>query len=252
MKYLTHCALALSAFAALSLLGPGGAARAGSVLLSRESSISASGGDGAALYDLHDGSDDFDGFSDTIDTLEAGMGGPRVSANQNSRPSVGQDGTFAGAYAEGSATVAGEPDASAAAVSAFDLTFEVIGEPSLVSVGGSVGAVGNATTSLSLSNQETGEILLAQELIASPDGDGRSIEHSKWVQPGVYELLVLANVNCAPDESMAYYAVSLRVEPDGDGATAIPLPPAVWSAAATLAAAVGARGWRRLRRRVVG
>jgi hypothetical protein len=249
MKHLTLGVVALSAFAALSLCGPE-AARAGSVLLSRESTIRASGGDGSAEYDLHGASDDFDGFSDTIDTFDAGMGGPRASANQNSRPALGADGAFAGAYAEGSATVEGESEAFAEAASAFDLTFEVTGEPSWVSVGGSVGAFGNATTSVSLCNQVTGEVLLAQELMASPGGDGRSIDHSKMLQPGVYELLITANVNCAPDESMAYYAVNLRLEPGA--ATAIPLPPAAWSAAGTLAAAGFIRGWRRVRHRVAG
>lgn len=250
MKHLTLRALLLAAVAAALLTGPA-AAEAGSVLLTRESTIRAEGNDGSADFALQEGAVDFDGFSDTVDTIDAGVTGPRVSANQNSRPSLDDVGGFAGAYAEGSATVAAQLMDYAEAASAFDLTFEVMGEPSMVSVGGSVGVVGNGTTSVSLSNQVTGEVLLVQELTASPDGEGRAIDHSKMLDPGVYELMVTANVSGAPDEGMAYYTVSLSLgaADNGGGATPVPLPPAVWSAAGMLLAAGAARGWTRFRRR---
>lgn len=240
----------MSTLASLLLLGPG-VAQAGSVLLSRESTIRAAGNDGSADFSLEEGALDFDGFSDTVDTMDAGVTGPHVSANQNSRPSVADDGGFAGAYAEGSASVAAQLMDYAEAASAFDLTFEVTGDPSRVNVAGAVGVVGNGMTSVSLCNQLTGEVLMAQELMASPEGQGQSIDHSKLLDPGVYELLVTANVSGAPDESMAYYTVSLSLgeSTDGGGATPIPLPPAVWSAAGTLLAAGAARGWFRFRRR---
>ena len=236
------------------LSAAGSAAEAGSVLLTRESTIRASGNDGVGDYELADTSDDFSDFANAIDTVDAGLPGPRIAANQNSRPSVRQDGSFAGAYAEGAASVAGQPGDFAEAASAFDLTFEVMGEPSMVNVGGSVGVVGNGTTSVSLCNQVTGEVLLVQELMGTPDGDGRSIDHSKMLDPGVYELMVTANVSGAPDEGMAYYTVSLSLGADdnsggGGGAAPVPLPPAVWGAGATLFALGAARGWTRFRGR---
>ena len=252
MKHLTLRALLPAVFAA-ALLTVSDAAEAGSVLLTRESTIRAEGKDGSTDFALQEGAVDFDGFSDTVDTVDAGVAGPRVSANQNSRPTLDEVGAFAGAYAEGSATVAAQLMDYAEAASAFDLTFEVMGEPSMVSVGGSVGVVGNATTSVSLCNQETGEVVLMQELLASPDGDGRAIDHSKLLDPGVYELMVTANGSGAPDEGMAYYTVSLSLgaadNGGGGGATPVPLPPTVWSAGAVLLAAGAARGWTRLRRR---
>lgn len=246
MNYSTLRALALSAFVLLLSIGTS-AAEAGSVLLKRESTITAAGNDGSADFHLQDGAVDFDGFSDSVDTMDSGVAGPRVSANQNSRPTLAEDGGFAGAYAEGAASVASQPTDFAEAASAFDLTFEVMGAASTVNVGGAVGASGNGSTTVSLSNKTTGEIILAQEMIAGT-ADGQTVKHACLLDPGVYELLVTANVSGAPEDSMAYYTVSLSLGADAGGSpTPVPLPPALWSAAATLAAAAAPRGWRRLR-----
>ena len=225
-----------AAFAS-AVIGGAGAADAGTILLARESTIRASGKAGASdSFDLHDGSKDFNGFADAVDTTDAGVVGPRMAANQHSRPALGDgDGGFTGAFAEGSASAAAD-DASAdgtQAVSNFDLTFEVLGVPSLVSFGGSVGVSGNGSTTVSLSNESTGEVLLEQELLAG-DGEGQEIQHSTLLQPGVYELCVAALVNGDASESMAYYSVSLSIEPAGNVVSpppaAIPLPPAALSA----------------------
>ena len=245
MKHHTPRAF-LMLFAAMASAGTG-AAEAGSVLLSRESTISAVGSTGADDFDLRDGSVDFAGFADSVDTADSGVEGPRVAANQNSRPAMQDDGGFLGAYAEGSASAAGEHADFCEAASAFDLTFQVLGAPSLVNVGGSVGVVGNGSATLSLYNETTGEVLLVRELIAG-DAPAQPIEHSEVLDPGVYELLVTANVNAAPDVSMAYYTLSLSVNEAATpgGVTPIPLPPAAWSALGTLAAAGALRAVRRL------
>lgn len=220
------------------------------MLLTRESTIRASGSSGSGDYELTDTSDDFSDFANSIDTTESGVSGPRVAANQNSRPSVRHDGSFAGAFAEGSASVAGEPASYAEAASAFDLTFEVFGSPTKVICGGSVGLTGIGSTAVMLMNRDTGDLVLVQELMGGPDGGGRAIDCSAVLMPGVYELLVTANASGLPeDDSMAYYSMSLRLgAPDvAPNTAAVPLPPAVWSAVGTLAAAGLARGWRRLR-----
>jgi predicted nucleic acid-binding Zn-ribbon protein len=244
-------------FAALAaaVMGGAGAADAGTILLARESTIRASGKAGADDFDLRDGSKDFNGFADMVDTANAGVVGPRMAANQHSRPAVGDGEDFTGAYAEGSARASADDDAAAPdqgqAVSNFDLTFEVFGVPSLVSFGGSVGVSGNGSTTVSLSNESTGEILLEQQLQAG-DGEGQEIQHSTVLKPGVYELCVEALVNGDASESMAYYTVSLSIEPAGNVVApppaAIPLPPAAWAAASVMGAAGLLRGARKLRR----
>jgi hypothetical protein len=234
------------------LLAAGSAAEAGSVLLSRESTIRATGNAGAGDYELADSSADFSDFANAIDSVEYGVPGPRVAANQNSRPSVAGDGSFAGAYAEGAASVGGEPAEYAEAASAFGLAFEVLGSPAKLTAGGAVGLTGMGSTAVLLTNRGTGDVVLVQELMGGPDGTGSSIAHSSVLMPGVYDFQLTANVSGMPeDESMAYYTMSLSLSPAdvASNVTPVPLPPAVWSAAGTLAAAGLAGGWRRLRRR---
>ena len=81
---------------------------AGTILLARESTIRATGRAGSADFDLLDGSKDFNGFADVVDTASAGVMGPRVAANQHSRPAMGDGDDFTGAYAEGSASAAAD------------------------------------------------------------------------------------------------------------------------------------------------
>jgi hypothetical protein len=230
----------------------GDTTRAGTVLLSRESNISATGTDGSALSD---GSQDFNGFADAVDTADAGVVGPRLTANQHSRPSMDETAGFTGAFAEGSASAEADRstgDKPGLAVSNFDLTFQVLGAPSLVSFGGSVGVSGDGSTTVELSNESTGEILLAEELLPG-DEDGQSIQHSTVLQPGVYELSVEAAANADAGESMAYYTVSLSIsaltDDGGGGVTPIPLPAAVWSAVSVLGAGGLIRATRAIRRR---
>jgi hypothetical protein len=241
-------------------------ARAGAVLISRDSTIRAAGTAGAG-YDLHDGSQSFEGFSDLVDTADAGLSIPRVAANQNSRPAVSpRDGGFMGAYAEGSATIdptAGSALGASNASSTFNLTFEIKDVPSLVSIGGAVGLSGDGATTLSLTNKNTKEVVLQREILVS-DGHGQSVEHQTTLNPGIYELAVEASANAEPDQSMAYYTLNLSVsnlqtggvqsgdhgDNGGGGVHAVPLPPAVFSAGMLLGTGgfiQGLRKWRRNR-----
>jgi hypothetical protein len=216
---------------------PRGIARGGTVLLSRDSSISATGTAGdTGEYALTDGSQDFNGFADVVDTSSAGFDCPRVSANQHSQPALSGDAAFTGAYAEGSvsteAAAKGSDMAPAEALSNFDLKFQIVGEPSQAIFGGAVGVSGNGSAAVTLSNESTGEVVLEKLLLAG-DGDGEQIEHSAVLEPGVYSLSIEAHANGQPDESMAYFSVNLSLAPvddGGEGAHAIPVPPATWSA----------------------
>src|SRR5688572_10924797 len=85
------------AAAALVLFWGGPIAQARTVLLARESTISATGTADSGDFNLHDGSQDCSGFADLVDTVDAGVDGPRISANQHSSPSVSPDAGFTGA-----------------------------------------------------------------------------------------------------------------------------------------------------------
>jgi hypothetical protein len=227
-------------------------ANAGAVLLSRDSAIRAAGTAGSKDYDLHDGSQTFEGFSDLVDTADAGLVCPRVSANQNSRPAVTAKDGFTGAYAEGSATI--DPTTGAAlgasnASSTFNLTFQIKDQPSLVSIGGAVGLSGDGATTLSLLNKDTQEVVLQREILVS-DGQGQSVEHQTVLKPGVYELAVQASANAEPDQSMAYYTLSLSVSnlQSGGVVAAVPLPPAVLSAGTLLGVGAVVQRIRKFRR----
>ena len=237
-------------------------ARAGAVLISRDSSIRATGTADSSGYNLQDGSQSFEGFSDLVDTADAGLNCPRVSANQNSRPAVTVKDGFVGAYAEGSATI--DPTTASAlgasnASSTFNLTFEIKDAPSLVNIGGAVGLSGDGATTLSLTNKGTNEVVLERQILVS-DGQGQSVDQQTLLKPGRYELAVEASANAEPDQSMAYYTLSLSVSNlttggvqvgEGSGGVhAVPLPPAVFSAGTLLGAGglvQGLRKWRRNR-----
>lgn len=227
-------------------------ARGGTILLTRDSTIRASGKAGSADFDLLDGSHAFDGFSDLVDTVDAGVSARRVAANQHSTPAVSAADGFIGAFAEGSASAEfseGLAD-EARAMSTFDLTFQILGVPSVVNFGGSVGLTGHGSASVSLSNEVTGDILLSQQLLDGAS-EGQQIEHSTVLTPGVYALSVMARVDGESSESMAYYSVSLSLSPFADedgGPTPIPLPAALWSAATLLAAGGAVHGFSRFAR----
>ena len=247
------CVVAMVAFGAST-------ARAGAVLISRDSAIRATGTAGASDYDLKDGSQNFEGFSDLVDTADAGLSIPRVAANQNSRPAVSpRDGGFMGAYAEGSATIdptTGSALGASNASSTFNLTFEIKDTPSLVNIGGAVGLSGDGATTLSLTNKGTKEVVLERQILVS-DGQGQSVEHQTVLNPGVYELAVEASANAEPDQSMAYYTLSFSVSNlqsggvhsgDSGGVHAVPLPPAVLTAGMLLGTGGLMRGLRKWRR----
>jgi hypothetical protein len=227
-------------------------ARAGAVLLSRDSNINATAATAGEPFQLHDGSQNFQGFSDLVDSADAGLAGPRVSANQNSRPAVTPKDGFTGAYAEGSATIAPATGAALGASNAsstFNLTFQIKDQPSLVNIGGSVGLSGDGATTLSLLNKDTQEVVLSREILVS-DGQGQEINQQTTLKPGIYELAVEASANAEADSSMAYYTLSLSVSnlKSGGVVAAVPLPPAVLSAGSLLGLGVLVRGMRRFRR----
>ena len=218
----------------------------GTALLERKSSIRAAGKLGLTDYNLLDGSQNFDGFSDLVTTNESNSSSEAISANQHSRPAM-RDSSFLGAYAEGSANAAVGPADRADAASNFDLTFEVFSTPTVVTFGGAAGVAGSGTTTVTLTNQSTGEEVMNQEFL---DTDAEVLDYSTTLSPGVYALCVEALATGDSAGGMAFYTMSVDLAPMTGGApAAVPLPSAVWAAGSMLAAGGFLRGLKNLRQR---
>jgi hypothetical protein len=219
---------------------------AGTALLERKSSIRASGTLGTTDYNLLDSSQDFSGFSDLV-TTNVGTSGDGISANQHSRPAM-RDSNFLGAYAEGSANAAVGPQDVADASSNFDLTFEVLNTPAVVTFGGAAGVAGSGATSVTLTNETTGERIMDQQFI---NAHAQKLDYSTLLSPGVYALCVEALATGESAGGMAFYTMSVDLSPVTDAPAAVPLPSAVWAAGSMLAIGGMLRGFKNFRQRPV-
>jgi hypothetical protein len=209
-------------------------ARAGTVLLSRESDLRASGASAGGEYDLSNGTAD---LSDWSDRLLSDDGAPaRSSARQHSAPSLGKGGAFSGAAAEGSARAsvdAGVDDAFSDAATDFDLFFTVSDRSALLKIDGTLAAGGDATAGV-LVRRATGQ----GDPVLALDVSERSqaVNESAVLVPGTYGLSVWAFARGTPDESAASYAVTMTLTDAQAGGTPMPLPAAAWAGAAGLSA----------------
>jgi len=200
-------------------------ARAGSVLLSRDSDIRASGATPAGEYDLSNGSGDFAPFTDGLlsdATLPA-----RSAAQQHSEPQVGDGGALTGATAEGLARAAVDLDESEAfsnATTDFDITFRVDGKPSLLTLQATLTAGGDATTGVSVrrDGDEGGSPLIALDV----SEESRTVHQSAELAPGTYAVSVWAFARGTQGESAASYAVKVGLAESASG-TPVPLPAAL-------------------------
>src|SRR5256885_11524278 len=103
----------------------------GPTLVSRDSTVRASGVTPQGEYDLSNGSGDFEPFADDLHSDSAAAA--RSMARQSSRPLLeGDSGDFAGASADGAAKAAvdvSDSDIYATAQSDFDVVFRVDAKP---------------------------------------------------------------------------------------------------------------------------
>lgn len=258
--------------AVVPAIGVAGAARAGAVLVSRDSYIHAAGGPAGtaafAPFDVSNGTTGFDRFAD--DVSNAGQGAdPVVSeAHQYSAPGVMPDG-LNGAFAEGSVRSgldAGRGTASAA--SDFDLTFRVVGGSAKFEFGAAMGTAGGGRVTAELlpvsESQVAGTLSpsaasaalapLFVTHLAPGEGNSKEMDNTGVLEPGLYALHVSAESDgAAADagaESSAYYSVNLTLAPTAGGPAAVPLPPAVWPGFGAMASILGVFGIRRWRRGV--
>ena len=222
-------------------------ARAGTVLLSRESDLRASGASAAGEYDLSNGTAD---LSEWSDGLFSDDGAPaRSSAQQHSTPRVDKAGAFLGASAEGEARAsvdAGVDDAFSDAASGFDLFFTVADKSALLKLDGTLTAGGDATAGLLvLRPSDSGEALLSFDIADRSE----SVSESVVLVPGTYGLSLWAFARGTPGESSASHNVTVTLSDAQAGGTPVPLPAAAWAGAAGLA--VVAMAIARTRRRLL-
>ena len=208
-------------------------AQAGTVLLSRESDLRASGASASGEYELSNGTADLEAFADS---LVSDIGPDATSsAEQHSSPRFGAGGALAGASADGAARAAVATDiidAFSDAQTDFDLFFSVSDKPALFTLDATLAAGGDATAGVLLRRpRATGdEPVLAIDV----SEETRAVRESAVLAPGTYGLSVWAFARGTPAESTASYAVSVALLDAEPGVTPIPLPAAVWAGAAGL------------------
>jgi hypothetical protein len=233
---------ALVRAATLTLLGlaagvASSPALGGSVLVSRESGLRASGASAAGEYNLSNGSGDFDAFTDNIHSDDAASAA-RSMAQQHSMPRLDGSGAFGGAMAKGTvraAVDASASDAFSSAESDFDLVFRVTGEPARVLLQCSMDAAGDGTAGLKLYDVQTLNHTFADEV----SGDSREFSGEEVLKPGVYGLSVWAFVRGTPADSTATYDINLSLaagaaEEPPPVVTPMPLPSGAWTGLATM------------------
>jgi hypothetical protein len=284
MRHVTFRALAVGSAVGIGLLAAAAPARAGSVFVSRQTSLRAAGSNGDGDYNVADGTLDAGPFQGSV-ASDPDFGEAQSSGAQTSRPTV-IAGVLTAALFEGTAQARVERGSFAGSVaeSNFDLTFDVVGDPVVFHVSGTIGVASDAlimarmvnpqTTEPIFSHEVQGEVVrsgsspnepdlgadpAAPELSVAPgfaDATRRKIDASGVLVPGRYWISVLAAARGTPEESQAAYHLNLRLDPvrgetSGPPPQPIPLPPAVWTGLSAMIALGGARLWTR-RRELIG
>src|SRR3954470_5504640 len=190
---------------AATLLCAAPRAHGGSVLLSRESDLRASGVGEALEYDLSNGTADLERF---VDNLLSDRAAPaRSSADQDSAPNVASGGKLAGASAKGSAKAAvdaASPDAYCDAATNFDIFFTVDSKPTMFRLDAAMAAGGDATTGISLRRASAPDDMPLISIDVT--GESKLLSQATELPPGTYGLSVWAFARGTPAESAASYS----------------------------------------------
>ena len=263
MRHIGFGAAALFGTIGVGIIGAAAApARAGAVLMTRESTLRISGSTGSGDYNKSDGTLGLGAYELAIRPDLGSAGSADSEAGQTSKPSV-NGGALLGAFAEGSARarIGGIADGSFAE-SDFQMTFEVVDAPVVFHFTGTIGVASDALVVARMTSPRAIEPVFAHELdgsviddLAAADqfaGDARrELNTSGVLEPGAYWVAVSAVADGNAVESQGFYSVNLSVEPlrgATAGPSAIPLPPAMWTGLSALIALGGARFWTRLKR----
>jgi hypothetical protein len=261
------------------LSGSAAAARAGTVLVARTSTIEAAGGSGPGAYEVSNGTRDFGRFADGVSYADGAV--TPAEAHQYSVPGLTETG-LEGAFAEGSVRagiqtidevgpvpgMAPPPGGVAHAESNFGLTFRVTDADAHYTLGAAMGTSGDGSATIRLARIAVGgtsaapgreladvdlfptgaatEPVLEAEIGDTGQEDSDTLDHEGVLKPGTYVLTVHARSTGSGEEgSWAYYNMSLGLT--GPPAS-IPLPPAAWSGLGTLAGMIALR-WMHTRHR---
>jgi hypothetical protein len=228
------CVLAALATAlATALAAP--TARAGSVFVSRDSEIRASGASAAGEYRLSNSSSEAGTFTDGLLSDQAAPA--QSAAQQHSLAEVNSAGLLSGASAEGAARASldvGAADAFSDAETTFDLIFRVEDRAALFTFDVTLAAAGDATAGVSLFDPD----LVDDPLLISAEvaGETRTVHESALLEPGVYSLAVWGFARGTVDESFSSYSVAVSLRDGQGGVVPMPLPAAVWAGLGGLSA----------------
>lgn len=255
-------AIALAAGAATAA-GWAHTARAGTLLISRDTVIHAAGGPGPNGFDLTNGTTDFGRFANDVNNDGTAAPAPASSeAHQYSVPGITGN-SLQGAFAEGSVqTTITSPGGTAAAQSNFDLTFRVVGAPQAFTFGAAMGTSGGASAMAELvpvaEPSVAGALRVSPASTAGPitpifsghlqSGESKTMDQTGILGPGTYALHVHADASTPATDGSAYFNVSLTL---ASTAAAVPLPPAAWSGMGILLAVctmTGLHQWSARRR----
>jgi hypothetical protein len=247
-------------------------AAAGVVLVTRQSDVRTTGGNGLDGLSQTTG---FDTFAGGVGTPEAPAGGRAAYAHQYAVVGrLGDSGMgLEGAFAEGQVRAQTVPGAAAtSAASGFDMTFRVDGVPTAYTIGGSLGAAGGGAAVVSLAPLVAGATGTPLFDLAVYPGDGgaggssRELDQAGFLAPGQYVLHVRADgrdLLGSDAESNAYYNFNLTLAGAGVGSgggtgggtagggdppPAVPLPPAALTGGGVLGLMAGRKLLGRRRR----
>jgi hypothetical protein len=199
--------------------------RAGVVLVSRLSSLEASGQTTVDQFDLSDELTTLGPYDNAIgDSIAAAGGGTTAAqASQQSDVSVG-DGIAGFADGQASAQVA-ELDAIAAqARSSFLLVFDVTDQVETMNLSGRVESTFDASARVALTD-DSGATVLFEALADIGEQEELTFAQPLLLDPGRYRLLADGLVTGTPAPNTAAFAVDFRA---GGSTVAIPLPAALW------------------------
>jgi hypothetical protein len=200
-------------------------AYAGVVLLSRSSTLRVEGrAGGAPDYHETDGTTSVGAFSNTI-TGSTGSGDSFTQSSAQQASSVGSgsngiDVMFAGTVSGQVGEIGGQ---GALGESALAVVFRVESSAEHFAAQGNLAGTLGGSASVRLVNDGTGDVVFKRIVDQGTPETGVQFDESELLSPGQYTLSVRTFVSATPFVDTASAGARFTV-----GATAIPLPPAVW------------------------
>ena len=219
-----------------------GWAQAGVVVVSRLSSLEASGQTSLDQFDLSDELTTLDPYDNTIGESIAAEGGGTTSAQASQQSSVSVDDGIAGSADGAASAQVAELDAIAAqAQSSFLLVFDVTEQVETMNLSGRVESTFDAAARVALTD-DGGATIFFERLADIGEQEELTFAEPLLLAPGRYRLLADGLVTGTPAPNSAEFALNFRA---GGPSVPIPLPAAFWPGIVIIVAALlGVRAWR--------